>query len=445
MNRFEGTATDRATFQPKVGWQEGTAWGICLGAGYILLAGIPVAFALVAKQGAYGPVLVELGLAAALLGFALLCLQIVLASRFHWLDRPFGLDRVLWVHKGVALVAAALFVSHPLLLSLGVGNWHLLALDTPWQVWLGKVALAALVFGVGYALAVRLWRLQYQTWRRLHKYIFVHSILIGDDLERPALLAYWSALFGVAVLIFLWRNGGASTWCQRRFRVVDVRPASHDTYTIRLEPTDERELPARNPGAFMFLRLQRPGRPSEEHPFTISASPTEAEAPVATIKQSGDFTDTIDQTRPGDEALVEYPFGRFSYVHHDGEGFVFIAGGVGITPIRSMLRCLADSGDARTAVLIYGNKAERDILFRHELSELPDNVRVVHVLSEPEDGWEGETGYVTRDIIERNAGEFLGSADVYLCGPPPMMKMVKRALRELGVSSSRIRQERFSL
>ena len=439
-------------FQPALGWQTSATWGACLAIGYILLACLPVGLALLARPGSDEPVLTELGLGAALLGFSLLALQPVLAGRFHWLDRPFGLDIVMRFHKAMAILAGALLLAHPILLSLGAGNWRLLAFDTPWQVWLGKAALILLVLGVGYALAVRVWRLEYQTWRRIHKGMvavvilgFLHSILLGHDLQEPVLLTYWSAFFGVAAAVFVWRNAVVPIWGRRRFRVADVRSASHDTYTLRLEPTDGKAIPARNPGQFMFLKLIRPGRPSEEHPFTISASPTEPDHLVATIKESGDFTNTIGQTQPGDEARVEHPFGRFSYAHYEPESFVFIAGGVGITPIRSMLRCLADSGDTRPVVLIYGNKTEGDILFRDELGDLPENVSVVHVLSDPDESWDGPRGYVTKDIIEQHAGEWLSKADIYLCGPPPMMDKVQQALRELSVDASRMHYERFSL
>jgi len=433
-------------------WRYSSAWGSLLVLGYLALACLPVALALLVRPGSDEPLLEELGMGAGLLGFAILALQSVLAGRFHWLDRPFGLDMVMRFHKAMAILAGVLLLAHPVLLSLGEGHWRLFTLDTPWRIWLGKSALLLLVLGVAYAMLVGVWRLEYQRWRRIHKGMvaivilgFIHSILVGHDVREPAVLVYWSSLFGVAMLVFAWRNVFVPLWGRRRFGVDDVQPASGDTHTLRLEPTDGKELPHRNPGQFMFLKLIRPGRPSEEHPFTISASPTEPGHLAVTIKQSGDFTNTIDQTRPGDEARVEHPFGRFSYIHHHAKAFLFIAGGVGVTPIRSMLRCLADSGDARPAVLIYGNKTEGDILFRDELAGLPDNVRVVHVLSDADDTWRGETGYVTGDVIERYAGESLGDVDVYLCGPPPMMDKVAKALRQLGVDASRMHYERFSL
>lgn len=433
-------------------WQTSTVWAVCLIAVYAILACTPLVVALIVRTRSGGAFLSELGLGAALLGFSILCLQVILAGRFHWADRPFGLDMVMKFHVAMAMLAGLLLLCHPILLALGLKSWYLLGFDTSWQVWLGKTAFFLLLLGIGYAVLVHANKLQYQTWRRIHKAMiaiivlgFMHSLLIGIDLKEPALVAYWWALFTVAVLVFVWRNVVVAIWVRRRFRVADVRPASHDTYTVTLEPADAKGIIPRNPGQFMFLRLIRPGRTSEEHPFTISASPTESGHLAATIKQSGDFTNTIGQTRPDDRARIEYPYGRFSYVHHNPGAFVFIAGGVGITPIRSMLRCLADSGDRRKTVLIYANKTEKDILFRDELENLGENVSVTHVLSKPGENWNGETGYVTEDILKNYAGAILEQADVYLCGPPPMTVKVEKTLLEMGVNQHRIHYERFSL
>lgn len=433
-----------------LGWRGRGGWGAALIVAYVAIVCLPIALALAAEPGSDDPAGEQLGLAAALLGFSLLAMQAVLAGRFHTVDSPFGLDVVMRFHKSMAVLALVLLLAHPVLIAAGEGEWGLLGLETAWPVDLGKAALALLVVGGVLALLATRLPVDYQKWRISHRAMpvvvilgFVHSMSIGEDLQRPLLRTYWTALFAAAVAVVLWRNAVVPL-CRRRFRVASVEPASHDTFSVRLEPDDDRPAPPRDPGQFMFLRLVRPGRRSEEHPFTISAAPSD-DALVATIKKSGDFTNTIDRTRPGDTARVEAPFGRFSYVHHDAEQFVFIAGGVGITPVISMLRALRESGDTRPVVLIYGNQAERDILFRDELRSLGEHVRVVHVLSKPDEGWDGPTGYVTGEIVEAHAGDRLATADVYLCGPPPMMDMVYRALRELGVSDRRIHWERFSL
>ena len=110
-----------------------------------------------------------------------------------------------------------------------------------------------------------------------------------------------------------------------------------------------------------------------------------------------------------------------------------------------MLRYLRDTKDQRRAMLLFANDAEPDIIFRDELNALPHNFSVVHVLKQPPDGWEGEEGYVTQDIIRRHAGEMLDRCHVMLCGPPPMMDAVLDSLENLGIEPERIHYEKFSL
>jgi len=124
-----------------------------------------------------------------------------------------------------------------------------------------------------------------------------------------------------------------------------------------------------------------------------------------------------------------------------------ISGGVGITPMLSMLRYMADAGADRSVVLIWANRTQSNIFFREELdgmrSKLP-RLRIHHVLSEDE-GWPGEKGLVNLDLLRRLLTERDLRARVFLCGPPPMMEKVSAALRELGYPRARVHTERFSL
>lgn len=432
-------------------WQESPGWGVVLVLAYVLLAALPVVLAFALNPASGEPFLEEMGKGAALLGFALLALQAALSARLKAVDRPFGLDVVMQFHRAMAVFAGALLVLHPVLLALGERSFHLFAFDTPWQVVVGKAALAVLVLAILMALFFKKLGLQYQVWRFLHKGVivvvilgFIHSMAIGPDLRPMGMRVYWWLLLGMTLGLFAYRNAFVPLWGRRRFRVASVQPETHNTYTLTLEPEDGRPLPHR-PGQFMFITLHRPGRPSEEHPFTIRSSPTE-ELPIRlTIKESGDFTNTIGQTTPGDTAGVEAPYGRFSFVYHQPAAFLFIAGGIGITPIMSMLRSLVDSGDRRRVVLIWANRTERDIAFQDELARLLDHMKVVQVLSEGDPGWGGLRGHVTDEIIKDQAGDLLEIAHVYLCGPPPMMDNVIESLRNLGVDDRRIHYERFAI
>lgn len=436
---------------PQLGWWDSGGWALSLIVAYMVLASLPVALAFAYGPTTGAPFWRELGKGAGMFGFALLALQFPLSGRFRLVDRSFGLDVVMRFHKVMAVFAGVLLLLHPASFVISARTFRLLSFETPWQLNLGKAALLLLTLVIAFALLAEKLRVDYQIWRASHKVVivvltlgFVHSLLVGSDMRSAGLRVYWWVLFGEAALIFLYRNAFVALWGRRRLRVTGVKQETHDTYTIALEPAHGKVL-VHAPGQFWFLKLQRPGRRSEEHPFTISSSPTGEPPMTSTIKESGDYTKTIGVTRPGDGALVEGPYGRFSLVYHEAEAFLFIAGGVGITPIMSMLRCLRDAADPRPAVLLYGNKTEQDIIFRRELDDMGERLQVVHVLGQAPSHWAGPRGYVTEGLIRQHAGHVLERAHVYLCGPPPMMDKVIRALRALGVPDERIHYERFAI
>lgn len=194
----------------------------------------------------------------------------------------------------------------------------------------------------------------------------------------------------------------------------------------------------------MFLKLKRPGRKSEIHPFTIAAPPTYDHL-QATIKQSGNFTDTIDRTKTTDTAFIEGPYGQFSFLNFPDKPLLMIARGVGITPIMSMIRYLRDTEDGRTVILLYGNQTAKDIIFRKEMENLSDNFTVVHTLADVDEDWNGLKGFITKEMIAEYAQPILDKAEVFLCGPPPMMNKFIAYSKELNIPGARIHYERFTI
>ena len=157
-----------------------------------------------------------------------------------------------------------------------------------------------------------------------------------------------------------------------------------------------------------FLASQ--GLPAEEHHFTISSSPALAGSHTSTIKASGDFTAQIARVKPGDPVAIQAPFGRFSHVFYPEEqDLVFIAGGIGITPLMSNLRHLRDTGARRRVLLLYANRGEADIVFREELDRMAGaeapQVEVVHILTRPDGNWPGESGRLDREKLRRLCGD----------------------------------------
>jgi predicted ferric reductase len=414
---------------------------------FVLFTTLPPIFILGTRQS--DPLLYEIGKRAALLAFGLLTLQVVLSARFRFADRALGLDTLMRLHRAVGILALLLLLAHPTLLLVGSHG------DIPflkWQVLLGASALLVLAGGVLMALLFRFLRMDFNRWRVLHKAMILvvvlggaHSRSFGQDLRSsPELRAWWTVLVMVAIGIFAWRNVFVPRWGLRHYRVDSIRAEARGIWTIKL--VLERGSPLRHlPGQFMFLTLLQAGAPAEEHPFTISSSPSQMGFITATIKESGNFTRTIGLARPGDRALVDGPFGRFSFVHHPADRFLFISAGVGSTPIASMLRFLSDNRDPRPVLYLCANRSEADIAFREELARLPANVKVFHVLSQPGATWPGARGHLDDAAIRRLAGGSLDGAAVFLCGPPAFMSSARKSLRSLGVPRARIHLERFTV
>lgn len=400
----------------------------------------------------------QLAMCLPMVGFPLLAMQFVLSARFRWLERPFGMDRVYQFHKAMGMFAGLLLLMHPILVAAADRNWSLLyGLVQPWYIWTGRAALSLLVLHAVLAASKRVIRMDYQKWKRMHSAFaclvlvggLVHSWFAGNDLQLKALRIEWVTLFAGAAAAYAWHKLlRPLRFRARAYDVAEVRQEADDVWTITLSPKRGAQHRMHLPGQYHYLTLYRAGDLlAEEHPFTISSSPTEAGTVSSTIKASGDFTRTIHRTLVGDTALIHGPFGRFSYVLHPAENdLVFIAGGVGITPLISMLRHMRDTSAEKRVLLLYANKTSADILFGEEMDAMRDGshlrLDVIHVLSQPSDGWTGVAGRIDKDVIARHCGNLVRKT-FYVCGPPGLIDTAVSCLKSLGVPDNRIRYERF--
>ena len=427
---------------------------------YLLVLFAPLVLVSLFRPQTDHSIVYEIGKNFALLGFTILILQFVLAPRLKWIERPFGLDVIIQFHRYMGIFALALLLLHPFLLAAGGRGWSLLyAVNFPWYIWLARLALLILLSLVLLSLFRKLLRLDFQRWRQLHNIlalviipsVFLHSWYAGGDLSIVPLRVLWVAFLVLSILLYSYHRvlrpkklrAGA-------YRVIELLQETHDVWTVKLAPAEGEEIFDYHPGQFHFITLHRSGGlPVEEHPFTISSSPTQRDFISSTIKASGDFTATIAHTKPGDIAVVHGPFGRFSHnLLSKEKHLVFIAGGVGITPFMSMLRYMHDTRSDITVTLLYANKTQNDIIFKDQLAELVAariiQLQVIHFLSQPSEDWQEGTGYLNGDKIVKCCGGNLENKEFYLCGPPIMTKQIIRDLRNLRVPHGRIHFEQFS-
>lgn len=400
----------------------------------------------------------QIGKSFALVGIMILAFQIILAGRFKWVDKPFGLDRVIRFHKYVAIFATILILCHPFLLVVGGAGLELVTdLHIPWFIWVGKGALALLLVNIALSLYQSKLKIKFETWRIFHDVIgisiillaFIHSGFTGSDINQIALLkGLWVAIPIIWTILFIYHLFIRPKMLSRYpYRVIEVKKEASDVYTLKFAPASGQTVFNYFPGQFHFITLHRKNLPIEEHHWTISSSPLEKGFISSTIKELGDFTKTIMQTKPGDTAILHGAFGHFSYLLYPQEkDLVFITGGIGITPLMSMLRHMRDTHSRLPLLLIYAN--EKEIVFHDELREIAKGqhpqLRVIHVLSKPNDDWQGERGHLDREKIERFLGPNLAGKSFYVSGPSGLVKSIREYLREMKIPKNKIHTEFFS-
>jgi predicted ferric reductase len=164
------------------------------------------------------------------------------------------------------------------------------------------------------------------------------------------------------------------------------------------------------------------------------------------IKELGDFTRTISSIAPGTRAYIDGPHGVFSPDRYQGPGFVFIAGGVGIAPLMSILRTFATRGDHRPCYLFFGMKHIDQAAFREEIDSLAARLRltVIYAVSDPPADWTGERGYVDVDMLRRYLPTNYQALQYFICGPNVMQDAMEDALDDLRVPGERVHTERFN-
>lgn len=184
-------------------------------------------------------------------------------------------------------------------------------------------------------------------------------------------------------------------------------------------------------------------------PYSISSSPRQRayyEITVARIPQGFVSDYFIDQVRVGDRFTANGPAGvfRFQPVFHSSKS-LFLAGGSGITPFLSMTREILDAALDRDVVLLYGCRSPEAALYHEELSAYAaqyPNFRYHLVVSDPVEGWTGETGFLNKELISRLVPDFMERTS-YICGPQIMNDFCQKELAALGVPEKQVRREMF--
>ena len=228
--------------------------------------------------------------------------------------------------------------------------------------------------------------------------------------------------------------------------VAETREVAKGTLLVLFAVED---YPDYRPGAYFWVELPDRGRDDEKglrRHISLVTSPTErGVVGLATRVRDTAFKQTLAELQVGDEVQVEEPKGSFLLPEDTGAEYVFVAGGIGITVFRSMLRYIADTGAPYRVTLVYSNRDRESAAFLDELEELEARIpglRVVLTMTD-EPGWEGESRRLDADVL----GELVGGLDgktFLVAGPPQMAEAVRDSLLAAGLAEERVRADKFS-
>ena len=230
-----------------------------------------------------------------------------------------------------------------------------------------------------------------------------------------------------------------------RATVAESREVAKGTLLVTFAVED---YPDYRPGAYFWVELPDRGDTDEKglrRHISLVTSPTEDVVGLATRLRDTAFKRTLSRLEAGDAVEVEEPKGSFLLPEETDADYVFVAGGIGITVFRSMLRYIRDAGSGHRVTLVYSNRDRESAAFLDELTdlerELPD-LKLVLTMTE-EESWSGETRRIDEAMLRDHLGD-LGRYRYLVAGPPPMTTAVVDALHGAGVPESQVAADSFS-
>lgn len=229
---------------------------------------------------------------------------------------------------------------------------------------------------------------------------------------------------------------GASAMMPRAFRVVSKRPETSDVFTLRLEPADGRSCFRFEPAQIGMVGMPGVG----EVPISFSGHPDGSRCVSVTIREVGAVTKSIVSTEVGGILSLRGPYGVPWPTHETpGRDLVFLAGGLGLAPLRSAILPVGDEPETvSSATVIYGARTPADFLFKDDLEiwDEIEEVRVLLTVDEPDRNWDGNVGLVT--TLLDTAFAPLADPIVFMCGPDVMMHATAEALLARGIQGASI-------
>ena len=238
-----------------------------------------------------------------------------------------------------------------------------------------------------------------------------------------------------------------------KLKFVDKRQEAKGTKSFFWEP----EKPVKYlPGQYFYFTLSSlkfpDPRGSTRH-FTLSSSPSEGVflRNTTRIREESGYKKSLDALEIGEIIEGEGPNGTFVLDEAEKGPHVLLAGGIGITPFRSMIKYNLDKNLGTKITLIYSCSIPEEIVFRQELEgygDLIQNIKIYLTVTQPQNsknGWTGLTGRIDAEMVKKIVPDYSSlNPTFWLCGPPLMVEAMEQVLGKLNISSGKVRSEKFT-
>ena len=232
-----------------------------------------------------------------------------------------------------------------------------------------------------------------------------------------------------------------------KVELVNKRDEAKGTKTFIFNRPDGFEYIAGQYAYFTLPELKLPDPRGKIRHFTLSSSPTEDYLSITVrMREESGYKTTLDSLPLGAKIDFRGPTGDFVIDEKDTRTQVMIAGGIGITPYRSIIKDVSDRALTSSIHLIYANSRVEEITFKTELDEISKsnpNIKVTYFVSEPEPNWQGEKGRISAPSLSLLTTDY-SLPVIWLCGPPVMVQALEEVLENLKIPQERIKIEKFS-
>jgi len=227
--------------------------------------------------------------------------------------------------------------------------------------------------------------------------------------------------------------------------VQSIQAESEGIFRLRVKPIRS-ETFTFFPGQYVFMKNPR-FHPQEGHAFSIASSPLTKGCLEFCIKEYGNWTQKIANVQTGDSLKISKPTGTFIW-NDSFKHAVFLIGGLGISPVMSILRTIHIQKADPYITLLYGSRSPSQVVFKKELENLActlSHFKIIHIFSHLHNNhtWQGYSGFITEEIVKKEIDR-TKNPHYFIVGPPIFLEKMIHILEKLSVSSDRIHRENVS-